>query len=126
LNFYLFLIESNYDITTHTDILYKYKNYLLFKGIFFILQEASNIIIKKVNLNSLDDEETTKTDIDKIFKFLEEFQNNKEVNYRLNIIILINQNLITNFISNFLKKINFTILNMKRKKVKKNYHIKIN
>ena len=111
LNFYLFLIESNYDITTHTDILYKYKNYLLFKGIFFILQEASNIIIKKVNLNSLDDEETTKTDIDKIFKFLEEFQNNKEVNYRLNIIILINQNLITNFISNFLKKINFTILN---------------
>ena len=110
LNFLLFLIETNYDITTHTDKLHKYKNYLLFKGIFFILQEASTIIFKKVNLNYLDDEEINKNDIDKIFQFLQEFQNNKEINYQLNIIVLINQNLITNFMSNLIKKINFKIL----------------
>jgi len=111
LYFFLFLVENNYEIPTHSDKLYKIKNYLLIKGIFFILQEVSIITFEKINLNSLDDEKDNKSDIEKIVKFLEEFQNNKEINYQLNIIIILNQNILTDFIKSIIKKINIKLIN---------------
>ena len=111
LYFFLFLIENNYEITIYSDKLYKFKNYLLISGIFSILQEVSVIILEKINLNNVGDEKDNKSDIEKIVKFLEEFQNNKEINYQLNIIIIINQNILSDFIKSIINKINIKLIN---------------
>ena len=111
LYFLLFLIENNNEIITHSDKAYKIKNYILLKTIFFIFGEISNIILEKVSLNLLDDEKDNKNDIEKIFKYLEDFQSNKEISSQLNNIILINQNILVDFIKSILHKINFKIMN---------------
>ena len=116
LHFLLFLIESNFDIITDSDILYKLKNFILLKAIFNLLQETSIIIINKSKLNFLDNEEANKNEVDEIFIFLEEFQKSKEVNNRRNIIIIINANLLTNYMHSILKIINFQIISENEQK----------
>ena len=123
LYFILFLLETNHEITTYSDKFYKFKNYILLKGIFFILQETTIIIFNKVKLNNIDivqdidrdiddtNFEENKNEIDKIFEFLDDIKNNKEINSRNNLIMLINQNIITNFMYTIIKKINFNIIN---------------
>ena len=116
LHFLLFLIESNFDIITDSDILYKLKNFILLKAIFNLLQETSIIIINKSKLNLLDNEEVNKNEVDEIFIFLEEFQKSKEVNNRRNIIIIINANLLTNYMHSILKIIHFQIISENEQK----------
>ena len=119
LNFFLCLIENNYDIVIDSDKLYKIKNYLLLKEIFFIFQETSNIIFNKEILNYNEVEETDKKDIEQIFYFLEKIQKSEEINSRRNKIIIINQNLLTNFMYSILKNNNFIKILIREGELKK-------
>ena len=60
------------------------------QGLFFLIQEIFSIIINKANLNKIDEEDENKSNIGKIFSFLEEFQKNSEINSQLTIMILSN------------------------------------
>ena len=108
--FYLFLIETNFEVKSYSDKLYKAKNNLLLQGLFFIFQEISVLIINKVNIDKKSDEKENKENIQKIFCFLEEFKKNSEINTQLNITILININLIHNLMIRILDKIDINII----------------
>ena len=110
INCYLFLIETNFDIKSYSDKLYKAKNYILLHCLFFLLQETSIIIISKANLNCQKDENENKTNISKIFTFLEEFKNNKEINTQLNMMVLINNNMIHFYLNKVLDIIDIKIM----------------
>ena len=108
LNLFLFLIDTNYDFSIYSDKLYKLKNYLLLKEILFIFQEAFIIIFNNVENNNEDIEKNNLNTFQKLFYFLEKFQNSKEINYHHNIEILIK--LLVNSIHYMLKKINIKLL----------------
>ena len=110
IDFYLFLIETNYDVKSYSDKLYKAKNSLLLQGLFFIIQEISVVILNKVNLNKEKDENENKENVQKIFSFLEELKNNIEINTQLNINVLVNNNLIHNLMTRILGKIDINIM----------------
>ena len=113
LYFILFLLETNHEIATYSDNLYKFKNFILLKGIFFILQETAVNIFNRVKINVMDSNyEKNKNDIDEIFSYLEEIQNSEEVNKRNNIIMIINQNIITSFMLVIIKNIDFNAINI--------------
>ena len=110
LYFILFLLETNHEINIHSDKFYKCKNSILLKGIFFILQETAVIIFTKAtiyDMNAYLNDAEKKSDIDKIFSYMEELQNSNELNKKNNIIMIINQNLVTNFMFTIIKKIDF-------------------
>ena len=119
MNFSIFLIETNFEIKSYSDKLYKGKNQLLLKGLFFLLQESSTIIINKVNLNEFGNENENKTYIQKIFLFLDEFQKNKIINHQLNIMVLINNNIIHSYMNILLDKINIKIISKYEPKFQK-------
>ena len=108
LNFIFFLIESNFDISSNSDKLFLLKNYILLKGLFFIFQEVSIIILEEANLNDKNFE-NTKKNIQSIFLFMEDMKSSKELNLQRNIIIIIKYNLIQDFMSKFIEKIDFKI-----------------
>ena len=108
LNFYLFLIESNFDISSNTDKLFLLKNYILLKGLFFIFQEVSIIILEESNFNDKDIEKT-RNNIQKIFLFMEDMKNSKELNSQRNSIIIIKYNLVQDFMNKILEKLDFKI-----------------
>ena len=81
LNLFLFLIDTNYDFSIYSDKLYKLKNYLLLKEILFIFQEAFIIIFNNVENNNEDIEKNNLNTFQKLFYFLEKFQNSKEINF---------------------------------------------
>ena len=108
LNLFLFLIDTNYDFSIYSDKLYKLKNYLLLKEILFIFQEAFIIIFNNVENNNEDIKKNNLNTFQKLFYFLEKFQNSKEINYHHNIEILIK--LLVNSIHYMLKKINIKLL----------------
>ena len=110
LNFSIFIIETNFEINSYSDKLYKGKNYLLLHGLFFLLQEVSTIIINKVNSNGFGNENDNKIYIQNIFNFMDEFQNNKVINSQLNTMILINNYLIQTFMNRLLDKIDIKII----------------
>ena len=109
-NFNIFLIETSFEINSYSDKLYKGKNYLLLQGLFFLLQEVSNIIFNRVNSNWFGNENDNKINIQKIFSFMDEFQNNKIINSQLNTMILINNNIIQTFMNGLLDKIDIKII----------------
>ena len=109
LNFHLFLIESNFDISSNTDKLFLLKNYILLKGLFCIFQEVSIIILDEANLNDKDIEKT-RNNIQNIFMFMEDMKNSEELNSQRNSIIIIKYNLIQDFMNKILEKIDFNIL----------------
>ena len=117
LYFYIFLIESNFGVTTHSDNLFQLKNNLLLNRFFSLLQEVTLIILNNINLNNID-ENNKKNDVEIIFGVLEILKNNKELNSQRNIIIIINRNYLGNFISSFLKAINVEILSKYEPKFK--------
>ena len=106
----LFLIETNFDAKSYSDKLYKAKNYLLLKGLFFLLQEISSIIINKANLNKNNEEVENRSNIQQILSFLEDFQKNNEINSQLTMMILISYNLIPFFMNKILDKIDIKIM----------------
>ena len=116
----IFLIETNFDIKSYSDKLYKTKNYLLLQGLFFLFQEISVIIINKANLHLKKDEKENKANISKIFTFLEEFKNNKEINMQLNMMVLIHNNLINSYLNRILDIIDIKIMEKFEPKFKKN------
>ena len=107
LYFILFLLETNHEINIHSDKLYKCKNSILLKGLFFILQETAVIIFTKSKINAYLNDSENKNDIDKIFAYMDELQNSNEINKKNNIIMIINQQLVTNFMITIIKKIDF-------------------
>ena len=117
LYFYIFLIETNFCVTIHSDNLFQIKNTLLLKIFFSLLKEVTLIILNNINSNNTD-ENNKKNDIDNIFNILEYLKNNKEINSQRNMIIIINNNLIGNFISSFLKNTNVKILSKYEPKFK--------
>ena len=119
MNFSIFLIETNFEIKSYSDKLYKGKNYLLLKGLFFLLQESSTVIINKVNSNEFCNDNENKTYIQKIFSFLDEFQKNKVINYQLNIMVLINNNIIHSYMNGLLDKIDIKIISKYEPKYQK-------
>ena len=120
MNSSIFLIETNFDIKSYSDKLYKTKNYLLLQGLFFLLQEISVIIINKVNLNLKKEEKENKANVSKIFTFLEEFKNNKEINMQINMMVLIHNNLINSYLNRILDIIDIKIMEKFEPKFKKN------
>ena len=119
LYFYIFLIETNFRVTIHSDNLFQLKNNLLLKRFFSLLQELTLIILNNIKSNNIDENnKKNKNDIDNIFNILEDLKNNKEINSQRNMIIIINKNFIGNFISSFLKNINVEILSKYEPKFK--------
>ena len=110
LNLFLFLIDTNYDASINSDKLYKIKNYLLLKSIFFIFQEVFIILFKTNNLYDIDKEKNNLNNFQKLFSFLDKLQNSKEMNYHHNIEILINQNILVNTLDYIMKKIDFKLV----------------
>ena len=120
LEFFFFLIRSNFDIkydTNNFDFLYEIKNFILFNNFFNFLGKIGELIINKSNTKEKKTEaletvdEKYKKEINLFFNFLENFKNDTEINYRINKSILLNNDFIGNFIEKkILVKINIKIL----------------
>ena len=112
LKFDFCFIENKFEVKSDSDNLYKSKNYLLLQGLFFILTEASILIINKVNKANLDDKvnENIKTEIQELLSFLEFFQNNKEINSKLIKMVIANHNLMQMFMNKILNVIDIKII----------------
>ena len=110
MNFSIFLMETNFEVKSYSDRLYKAKNYLLLQGLFLLLEQTSIIIINKANLNKPDEENENKINIQNIISFLKDFQNNSEINSQLIMMILINKNLIQSFMVKIIEQINIKII----------------
>ena len=108
--FILFLFETNYEEKSYSDKIYKVKNYYILKGLFFLLEETTLIIINRANLNKPNEEKENKNNIQYIISFLNELQNNPQINSQLIIMIIIKNNLIQSFMVKILEKINITII----------------
>ena len=121
MNFSIFLIETNFEIKSYSDKLYKAKNYLLLKGLFFLFQETSSIILSKINMNKIEEEKDNKSNVEKMFNFLEELQNNSVINSHLNKMILINNNFLLSLLTKILDKINIQIIEKYEPKYKKKF-----
>ena len=112
LYFFLFLIENNFNINfkvNNFDKLYNIKNYILIKTFFNFFGNISYILLDKANINNKKDEdietiddENYKKEITEFFEFLKYLEESKEINYRLNRSILLNNNILNDF---FIKKI---------------------
>ena len=111
---YLFLIDTNYNVITHTDKIYKLKNYILLKAMFFVFQEIFILVLAKANL----DENYDIKDIEILMDFLEEIKNNKGINYRHNIAIMINNNILGNLMNAILKKMMVNLIKKNENKIK--------
>jgi hypothetical protein len=119
LHFSLFLIESNFEVKSYSDKIYNGKNFFLLKGMFFLLQEASTIIFNKINCNGFDNEKDAKDNLQYIFSFIDAFQNNKEINSQINMMILINNNIILSFMNRLLDIIDVNIISKYEPKFEK-------
>ena len=104
LHLFMFLLDTNYNILMHSDKLYKLKNYILLEAMFSIFQEIFIIMLTKVSLDPIDDDKYI-NEIERLLNFLEEIKNNKEINYRHNIAIIINHNILGNLMNSIMKKI---------------------
>ena len=119
LYFLLFLIENNFNINfkvNNFDKLYNIKNYILLKTFFNFFGNISYIVLDKANINDKKDkdietidDENYKKEITEFFEFLKYLEESKEINYRLNRSILLNNNILNDF---FIKKI-FETINIK-------------
>ena len=105
LNFSLYLIETNFEVKSYSDKTNGSKNYFLFLGLFFLLEEATITILNKVNNNEFCDEKDAKENIGYIFSFLDDFKNCKEINSHCNIMVLINKHIILNFMNKLIDNI---------------------
>ena len=118
LDFSIFLIESNFEVKSFSDRLYKAKNYLILQAIFSFLQNSIFILFNDIQ-NNCTNENENKNFIHKLFIFLEGFQNNSEINSQLNSMILINNNnLIQSFMYKILDKIDIKIMEQYEPKFK--------
>ena len=109
LDLIFFFAESNFLQNSFSYKVQKGKNYILFSQLFFFLQEIFIHINNKLfNSNSDNNKinDVYKKALSKLFKFFEEFKNNKNITSFNNKSILINNNIILNFMNNIFKKIN--------------------
>ena len=106
MNFTLFLFETNYEEKSYSDKLYKIKNFYILRGLFFLFKEVTIIIINKANMNNPNEENENKINIQYVTSFLNDLQNNPEMNSQLIMKILINNNLIRSFMVQILEQIN--------------------
>ena len=120
LYFFVFLIENNLNIDNQTnnfDELYKIKNNILLKNLLEFFGNISYILLNKANIdykkyNDMDNIDIEyKTEINLFFDFLKYLEESKEINYRLNKSIILNNNLISNlFEKKIFEKINIRII----------------
>ena len=109
LKFDFCFIEYRFDVKSDSDNLYKSKNYLLLQGLFFLLTEASILIINKANLDNKVNE-NIKNEIHEFLSFLEFFQNNNEINSKLIKMVIVNHNLMQIFMNKILNAIDIKII----------------
>ena len=119
LNFSLYLIETNFEVKSYSDKTNGSKNYFLFLGLFFLLEEVTITILNKVNNNEFCDEKEAKENIGYIFSFLDDFKNCKEINSHCNIMVLINKYIILNFMNKLLDNIDVKIISKYEPKFEK-------
>ena len=120
LYFFLFLIENNFFINynlNNFDKFYKIKNYILLKNLFTFFGNISYIILNKANINEKKEEdiefidENYKKEISLFFEFLKDLEENKEINFRINKSIILNNDLLANLFEKIiLDKINIEIM----------------
>ena len=109
LDLIFFFAESNFLQNSFSYKVQKGKNYILFSQLFFFLQEIFFHINNKLfNSNSDNNKinDVYKKALSKLFKFFEEFKSNKNITSYNNKSVLINNNIILNFMNNIFKKIN--------------------
>ena len=94
---YLYLFFIEYFSKNFFENQLKYINYVIFSSLFDLLEKLSINIISKEDNNK---------GIDILFHFLEDFKNNKIIENDYNSIILINNNIIQNYIEKIIQKIN--------------------
>ena len=110
---FLFLIffftESNFLQNIFSDKVQKGKSFILFSQLFFLLQEIiihfNNKLLNSTKLNN-EFKDKYKTTLSKLCMFFELFKNNKEITSPINKSVLINNNILINFMNNILAKIN--------------------
>ena len=100
---YIFWIEYNTKKNSHEKNL-KITNNILFSLLFDLLEKTSEIIF------SINEKEEFIDNIKLFFSFLDEIKTNEFINNDYNIIILLDCNIIQNFMTNILKYINANIL----------------
>ena len=113
-----FFIESKFLQNLFSDKVQTGKNLILFNELFFLLQklflETNNKFKSQCNSSSNIDnihiENIDKSSLSKYFGFLEEFKNNIEINSKINRSILLNNDIILNFINNILEKFDLKII----------------
>ena len=105
----IFCEESNFLNKSFSDKIQKAKKYILLSQLFLLLQE---IFIQLNNKNIEDSnhndkvENIFKNDLSKFCDFLKEIKDNSEITSILNKSVLINNNIIINFLDNIISKIN--------------------
>ena len=123
LDLIFFFAESNFLQNSFSDKVQKGKGYILFSQLFFFLQEIFVHINNKLFNSTLDNNkknDSYKKVLSKFFKFLEEFKNNKNIISYHNKSVLINNNIILNFMNNIFKKTNLENLKQLEPNLKKN------
>ena len=105
----IFCEESNFLNKSFSDKIQNAKKYILLSQLFLLLQE---IFIQLNNKNIEDSnhndkiENIFKNDLCKFYDFLKEIKDNSEITSILNKSVLINNNIILNFLNNIISKIN--------------------
>ena len=123
LDLIFFFAESNFLQNSFSYKVQKGKGYILFSQLFFFLQEILVHINNKLFNSTLDNNKkdvSYKKVLAKFFKFLEEFKNNKNIISYHNKAVLINNNIILNFMNNIFKKTNLENLKQLEPNLKKN------
>ena len=109
---FFLLIESNFLQKVFSDKNHKAKNYILFNNFFFLLQESFIELNNDLtNIFNNSEENTQNENIYKIliknfFGILEEFKKNKEIISIQNRYVLINNQIIMNFMKKIFQQIN--------------------
>ena len=99
LDLIFFCLETNFLNKSFSDKIQKGKNYILFSQLFLLLQE----IFMQLNNKIFD---KNKNDLSKFYDFLKEFKENDEINSTMNKSVLINNNIIINFMNHIFLNIN--------------------
>ena len=113
-----FFIESKFLQNLFSDKVQTGKNLILFNELFFLLQKLFLETINKfknqcnssINIDNIHIESINKSSLSKFFGFLEEFKNNIEINSKINRSILLNNDIILNFINYILAKFDLKII----------------
>ena len=130
LNLFFFFLDNNFLLQSFSDIIIKVKNYILFYEFFYLLEEFL-IEINNKSYNNIKDEniinENKKISLSVLFNNLDEFRINKKVNAQNNLSMLINYDIIQNFMNNILINVNEQIMDKyepKYTKILSNFYLK--